>query len=656
MDVEDEKIIGSDVTSTYDVVKNNVKENAIMRINRRTFVKVVGGVAGAIALGGLSGRLIQQASAAAARTPNIIKFVDPLLSSIPKLTPFENPSYPGADYYEIEMKSGQFRFSSQLPAPVITNTTWGYGGRDLAGGGPLVFLGYLGPTIEAQKGKTVVVKFINNLPTTHPLQASIDPTVPDPAMYPELYDMTTIPPTPIHIGRATPHLHGGFTAPQFDGHPHSWFTPISDGGKGSHYATLSGAAANEAIFVFSNQQPATNLWYHDHAMGITRLNVYAGLAGLYFVRDQYDTGTSNPPTPGLNLPAGNYEVPLVLQDKQFNADGTLFYPTVGITAVHPIWMPEFFGDTPVVNGTAYPFFNVEPRRYRFRIVNGSQARFYNLWFDNGLAPIPFHLIGMEQSLVPTPVMMTKLLIAPGERADIIVDFAGLQNQVLTLKNNAKAPYPGGKGGLNQIMQIRVNVPMNGTDTTTPAAQLALPQVSPLTATSTTVMREIVMKEDVDPVTGLPIDMKLNGKWFADPVEETPTVESTEIWQFINLTVDAHPMHMHLVKFQVYDRQPFDAKAYTMAWLTYQAGLGPKPILANFLTKGPAVLPPPEEKGWKDTAKSYPGEILRVITKFEIPDADSNISGSGTELPADYVYHCHILEHEENEMMRPFTVG
>ncbi|PWB55314.1 MAG: copper oxidase [Candidatus Methanoperedenaceae archaeon] len=648
--------MGEEIRIENSITNDAERKNDFLKMDRRTFVKVAGGVAGAIAFGGLSGHLIQRASAAAG-TPNITKFVDPLLSSIPKLIPVANDAYPGADYYEIEMKPGRFQFSSQLPVTALAgiNTTWGYGGRDLANKGPLVFLGYLGPTIEAQKGKTVVVKFINNLPTTHPLQASIDPTVPDPAMYSDLYDTSTNPPTPIHIGRTTPHLHGGFTAPQFDGHPHSWFTPISDGGKGSHYATLSGAAANEAIFVFSNQQPATNLWYHDHAMGITRLNVYAGLAGLYFVRDQYDTGTSNPPTPGLNLPAGNYEVPLVLQDKQFNADGTLFYPTVGITAVHPIWMPEFFGDTPVVNGTAYPFLSVEPRRYRFRILNGSQARFYNLWFDNGLAPIPFHLIGMEQSLVPTPVAMTKLLIAPGERADIIVDFAGMQNQMLTLKNNAKAPYPGGKGGFGQIMQVRVNLPMTGTDTTTPAANLVLPQVPRLTGA--TIMREIVMKEDVDPVTGLPIDMKLNGKWFNDlPIDETPTQNATEVWQFINLTVDAHPMHMHLVKFQVSDRQPFDAKAYTTAWLKYQAGLGSKPILANFLTKGPAVLPPPEEMGWKDTAKSYPGEILRVIAKFELPDADSNIPGSGTQLPAEYVYHCHILEHEENEMMRPFTVG
>ncbi|NJD77133.1 MAG: copper oxidase [Candidatus Methanoperedens sp.] len=630
----------------------DMEKNALIRMDRRTFVKIAGGVAGAIAFGGLSGKLIQQASAAAAGTPNITKFIDPLLSSIPKLQPVANPSYPDADYYEIEMKPGRFQFSSQLPvtAAVGTNTTWGYGGRDLIDTTkPLVFLGYLGPTIEAQNGKIVVVKFINNLPPTqaaHPLAASIDPTVPDPTMY------KSPDGTPLPGGRAVPHLHGGFTAPQFDGHPHAWFT--SDGKQGSHYGTLSGAAGNEAIFVYSNQQPAANLWYHDHAMGITRLNVYAGLAGLYFVRDTNDTGI---PGTGLNLPAGPYEVPLVIQDKQFNANGTLFYPTAGITAVHPVWVPEFFGDTPVVNGTAYPFFNVEPRRYRFRIVNGSQARFYNLWFDNGVAPIQFYLIGMEQSLLPAPVPMTKLLIAPGERADIIVDFTGLQNQVFTLKNNAKAPYPGGRGGaINQIMQFRVNVPLAGPDTTTPAASLVLPPVPRLVPTAGAPLREIVMKEDLDPVTGLPIDMKLNGRWFDDrPIDETPKQNDIEIWQFINLTVDAHPMHSHLVKFQVYNRQPFNAKAYTTAWLAYQAGTGTKPVLANYLTKGPAVPPLPEEMGWKDTAKAYPGEILRVIAQYELPPADINIPGSNTVLPAEYVYHCHILEHEENEMMRPFQV-
>jgi len=512
---------------------------------------------------------------------------------------------------------------------------------------------YLGPTIEAQKNRPVVIKFKNNLPLTeaqHPLAASIDPTVPDPAMY------KSPDGTPLPGGRAVPHLHGGFTPPQFDGHPHAWFTPatVANGhNRGSHYGSLPGTALNETIFAYSNQQPAAMLWYHDHAMGITRLNVYAGLAGLYFVRDQFDTGVAGT---GLNLPAGPYEVPLVLQDKQFNANGTLFYPTVGITAVHPVWVPEFFGDTAVVNAVAYPYFAVQPRRYRFRVVNGAQARFFNFWIDDGVAPIPFWVIGMEQSLLPAPVPLTKFLIAPGERADIIVDFANYKGKNLIMKNNAKAPYPGGKaGGVSQIMQFRVGATAV-TDTSANPATLVLPAVPRLAPTAGAPMREIVMKEDLDPVTGLPIDMKLNGKWFDDgTVDELPKVNNTEIWQYINLTVDAHPMHMHLVKFQVYNRQPFNAAAYTTAWLAWKAGAGPKPILSNFFA-GPAVLPPPDEMGWKDTAKAYPGEILRVIAKFEVQSGDlPGIPGTAAQLPAEYVYHCHILEHEENEMMRPFQV-
>jgi spore coat protein A len=409
-------------------------------------------------------------------------------------------------------------------------------------------------------------------------------------------------------------------------------------------------APNEAVFEYSNEQPAAMLWYHDHAMGITRLNAYAGLAALYFIRDAQDTGLPGNP---LGLPAGPYEIPLVLQDKTLNPDGSLFYPTVGITAVHPVWMPEFFGDTPIINGTAYPFHLTEPRRYRFRMVNGSQARFYNLSFNNGLGQIPFHLIGMEQSLAPAPVPLTRLLLSPGERADVIVDFSAYANQTITLKNDAKAPYPGGRGGdVVQLVQFRVTKPLVGSDTTTPAAALVLPPVPRLVATPTAPVREIVMKEEVDPLTGNPIDMKLNGKWFDEagvPIDETPRLNDNETWQFINLTVDAHPMHLHLVKFQVVDRQPFKALAYGAAWTAWiTAGSNPatKPVLANFLS-GAAVPPLREEMGWKDTAKSYPGEILRVIAKFELPP--------GAVAPAEYVYHCHILEHEENEMMRPFLV-
>jgi spore coat protein A len=395
-------------------------------------------------------------------------------------------------------------------------------------------------------------------------------------------------------------------------------------------------------------------------MGITRLNAYAGLAALYFIRDTQDTGL---PTNPLGLPAGPYEIPLVIQDKQFNPDGSLFYPTVGMNAVHPIWVPEFFGDTAVVNAKAFPFLNVEPRRYRFRMVNGSQARFYNMWIAGaGKGNLPMWVIGMEQSLLSTKaVPLQKLLLAPGERADVIVDFTGIKpGTSFVLSNDANVPYPGGgkKGGTNipDIMQFNVIAPLltSPPENAIAPASIVLPIVTPLVATSTAPVREIVMKETLDPITLTPMHV-LNEKWFNEPtsttytIDETPKLGDTEIWQFINLTVDAHPMHMHLVKFQVVDRQALNSVLYSTDYLAWvKAGRPPatKPVLSTYLVGLP--LPPAlEESGWKDTVKAYPGQITRVISTFDLP--------LGVSAPAEYVYHCHILEHEENEMMRPMQV-
>ena len=203
------------------------------------------------------------------------------------------------------------------------------------------------------------------------------------------------------------------------------------------------------------------VWYHDHALGNTRTNVYAGLAGAYIIRDDQDTGEPGNP---LGLPAGPYEIPLVLQDKTFNADGSMFYPTEGVTAHHPQWVPEFFGDVAVVNAKIWPFVDVEPRRYRLRIVNGSQSRFYNLQFVNEKSgrALPFTQIGTDGGLLRAPVRMSRLLIAPGERADLIVDFAGRRNASFIVTNNARAPYPmGGRATLSQLLKIRVNRPLQG---------------------------------------------------------------------------------------------------------------------------------------------------------------------------------------------------
>jgi spore coat protein A, manganese oxidase len=588
-----------------------------------------------------------RASARSLASPHLTKFLDAL--PIPPVAPqAANAPYAGVDYYEIAMKPGTWQFHSQLqPAP-----TWGY----WAGG---TGIGYLGPTIEARTNSPVVVKYTNLLPTTHLFHGAIDMTLwenlpgvpPDPPGGRDSYEF----PAGAEV-RCCPHLHGGFTPPQFDGHPESWFTP--DGlYHGSHYASLPGAAANETIAWYSNAQRAGMLWFHDHGMAITRLNVYAGLAAVYFIRDDVEAG--------LNLPTGSYEIPLVIQDKTFNADGSLFYPATGLTAYHPIWVPEFFGDTPVVNGKAYPYLNVEPRRYRLRLLNGSNARFYNLWLEDGKnKQYPLYAIGTEGGFLPAPVLFdggkTKLLVAPAERFDLIVDFTGLGGKTLNLMNNAKAPYPGGRGGqVNQIMQFRVGTSVTGSDTSTPPANLVLPAIPRLTDEYPSApLRQVVAKEDEDPATGDPMHVRLNQRWFFEAVEDSPQVGTAEVWEFVNLTPDAHPMHLHLVQFQVVNRQPFDVQGYASIYLSWVANgrVGAPPDVSPYLTRDP-ILPPPEEMGWKDTVKSYPGQVLRIIAKFDVPNNTPTpaIPGTATLLPAEYVYHCHILEHEDNEMMRPYQV-
>ena len=564
---------------------------------RRNFLKVTGAV-------GASTLVPWQKLMAA---PGLTRYVDAL-----PIPPAIDATAGGA--FTIGMAEGAHQFHRNL----LPTTAFGYGGA-----------GYLGPTFVAKTGVPITVTWKNNLPDRYPGSVPIDPTL----MMGASLD-GGIP--------AVTHLHGGFNLPQFDGTPFQWFK--KSGETGHQYVTNT--------YTYLNQQRAANLWYHDHAVGVTRLNPFCGLAGYYLLRDDTDTGAADNP---LGLPAGPYEVPLVFQDRIFNPDGSLFYsaPNNGVQAInpaypHPVWIPEYFGNIPVVNGKAYPFLNVQPRRYRFRIINGSNARFYNVWFDVNNAPKPFHQIGTDQGLLPAPAPLTKLLIGPGERADIIVDFAGLPTgTTILLKNNAKAPFPGGMGGdIPALMQFRVNQPLAGTDTTTPAANLLLPAITPLPAAVVT--RQIVLNEVIDPITGVPIAARIDNKGFTDAATETPRVGDTEVWEFINTTGDAHPMHTHLVSFEIVNRQAFNSKAYLAAFLA----TGQKPPLAQYL-KGAPVLPPANELGLKDTVRAMPGEVVRIKAKFDLPNGP--IVPAPRQTNPSYVYHCHILEHEENDMMRPIEI-
>ncbi|MFE7541574.1 multicopper oxidase family protein [Streptomyces platensis] len=389
------------------------------------------------------------------------------------------------------------------------------------------------------------------------------------------------------------------------------------------------------------------LWYHDHGMGMTSVNVYAGLAGLYLIRDPADER--------LGLPRGEFEVPFVLQDRTFGRDGSLAYT-----------MTQREGeDTPVVNGKAYPFLAVEPRRYRLRILNASNERFWRLRFDVPrsalLQPnLPFWLIGTDGGF-RAPLQMLNFLIGPAERYDLIVDFSQVPKGTNVTLTNYHAPvhYPGmpGQGPeISEIMQFQVTKPLSGgTDRTTAPKKLKLPAVAPMEPKPHTRRREWVLYQHK-----LFGTMTFNAVPFMEPSQDFIQAGSTEIWEYINPNHDAHPMHVHLVNFQVLNRQPIDAAGYQAGYEKWiDGGRKPedKPVLANYLT-GPPIPPDPDEAlSYKDTVKSYPETVTRIITGEFTPPMDTiaSIPGSGTVLPATYVHHCHLLEHEDDDLMRPWTI-
>ncbi len=552
---------------------------------------------------------------------------------------------------------------------------------------------------------------------------------------------------------AVAHLHGGEVPAEIDGGPMAWFT--SDGNyQGSAYysAPFTSAGGNEAVYRYPNSQEAAPLWFHDHTLGATRLNVYAGLAGAWVLTD-----------PDMNLPAnlpGPAEtIPLVIQDRMFDTNGQLFYPADSYGGIlwvpnpdHPYWVPEHIGDTIVVNGKAWPYLNVEPRRYRFIVLNGSQARTYALFLENRASETPgpsMYVIATDGGYLDAPAPLNaaggeKLIVMPGERYEVIIDFGGLPAGTnLVMRNTARNPYPFGdtpKGSTDgRIMQFRVTCGASGCPTTDesydPAAGTPLRSgtdtikrlVNPATGTlpaGVTVdqNRQLTLNEvmkgpstAIDPVTGLltdypggPLKVLLNNTPMMGshtrthndfvPVSlgnlslgfsELPEEGETEIWEFVNLTADAHPIHLHLVQFQLLNRQNFNVNRYTKAYeaafpavagdpvctggvfcpgfgppLDYNTGnpraLGGNPDITPYL-QGPVRAPLPQEAGWKDTIVALPGTITRIAVRWAPTDIPVAAPASQTYFPFDpsnslgYVWHCHILDHEDNEMMRPFLV-
>ncbi|MFJ1531083.1 multicopper oxidase family protein [Streptomyces mirabilis] len=579
-------------------------------------------------------------------TPPLQKFVDPL--PMP-MTAIADPSvYPGADYYEVTMRQGSWQFHRDLEPSLA----WGYWATNPHDPHRPIGMGYLGPTLSVTRDHPTVVKWRNELPTTHMFQHVIDmirekkpvvaPIPPPPYKYVPQF------PDDINVWNVV-HQHGGYTAPQSDGQPLQAFSP-----KGFHaegYTTLdpSRVKPNEAIYGYTNHDHSCMLWYHDHAMGMSALNVYAGLAGLYLINEPADKR--------LGLPRGEFEVPLILQDRTFNANGSLAYT-----------MTDREGeDTPVVNGKAYPFLAVEQRRYRLRILNASNERFWQLRFDvdprDALLepPLPFWLIGTDGGF-RTPLHMLDFLISPAERYDLIVDFSQVPMGTkvkLTNYPGTQAHFPGIPGcgpEIADIMQFEVTKPLSGGgDRTTPPEKLRLQAVAPIKPKPHTRRREWVVYQHE-----LYRTMTFNAVPYMEPSQDFIKEGSTEIWEYINPNHDAHPMHVHLVNFQVLNRQPIDAAAYQKdydKWI--YGGRKPKdhPVLANYFT-GPPIPPNPDETlSYKDTVKAPAQMVTRIIIQeFVPPKRDiASIPNSGAELPATYIHHCHLLEHEDDDLMRPWTI-
>jgi spore coat protein A, manganese oxidase len=508
------------------------------------------------------------------------RYIDRL--PIPKrLAPYGKRN--GSAQYRVRMLEFKQKMHSQLPPTRL----WGYEGQ------------YPGPTFEAFRGAPIEVEWQNHLPSAHIFK--IDPHI-----------HGAMPPAP--EVRTVPHLHGSRSPSASDGLPEKWF-----------------AQGSSALYSYPNSQPAATLWYHDHAVGITRLNVYAGLSGFFLLRDDEEQR--------MELPSGDYEIPLLLQDRNLDDQGQLIYsPTFedGQQLPAGVWGSEFFGTLPVVNGAIYPFLDVEPRPYRLRILNGANSRFFRLFFNLAKRPtdipsiVSFQQIGSDGGFLPKPVGLNRLLLGPAERADAIIDFAGLEGKTVTLSNDAAAPFPGWEfaithhAQLYELMQFRVSLPP--ARSAKPFSMAPPPSFRELDEAASVATRDFVLSERMND-QGHSLGVRINGKGYDDPVTEVVKLGSMEKWRFINTTDDAHPMHLHLVQFQILGRQGFNPAAFRNGTLEFVGA--PRP-------------PAPNEAGWKDTAIVNPQDVLTILVRFE------GYTGR-------YVFHCHMLEHEDNDMMRPYEV-
>ncbi|CAL5442374.1 unnamed protein product [Camellia sinensis] len=477
-----------------------------------------------------------------------------------------------------------------------------------------------GPTIETLHGVATNVTWENHLPQSHILP----------------FDTTIATAIPSHGGVPTVvHLHGGIHPPQSDGNPLAWFTAgFRD----------TGSAWTESTYLYPNVQHAGNLWYHDHALGLTRVNLLAGLIGSYVIKDPTEDST-------LNLPREEFDRHLMVVDRSFYKDGSLYMNYTGDNpTIHPQWQPEYFGDAIIVNGKAWPYLRVQRRKYRFRIINSSNARYFRFSLTNGLS---FVQVGSDASFLSSPVTTRIIFLAPSEIADVVIDFSKTSKSESVLRNSAPYPYPSGSAvdKLNSKVMKFIILPGPPKSPDTSKVPQSLKNYPAATTTGATTKRYIVLHE-YESSTGNPTHLYINGKSFFDKVTETPKPGTTEVWEVINLTQDNHPLHIHLAEFQAIKIQ----QIVDLARFTSCMNIKNNAIACNVTSHvtGKLHRVPDYEKTWKNVVKIEPGYQTTVVVKFNLIDNDAPYPFDATAQPG-YVYHCHILDHEDNEMIRPLKL-
>jgi FtsP/CotA-like multicopper oxidase with cupredoxin domain len=581
----------------------------------------------------------QPARSAAPQAPNfgLTKFRDPL-----RIPPTIRPhSSRRQDMITVNMTNARARLHSQLPPTAL----WTYEGH------------FPGPTIEVRRGRRLRVAWQNELEGTIPLVAVRVPfAVPTPANLPGylspdgtlaagvqfIEGVSDLPPWTVV------HLHGALTNAGNDGWAHNGVQP-----------------GHAQLTEYPNEQAATTLWYHDHAMAVTRFNVHAGLAGMYLVRDDEEDA--------LRLPRGDYEIPLVIADRNLDtvpATGALtsqllfkfqYLPATGTPA--PVT-----GPFTLVNGVIWPHLDVDARWYRFRVLNGANGRFFRLDLVDeagNLVNDAVRIIGTDSGLLPAPATIPPegVTLTPGERLDLLVDFSRFRGQRLRLRNTGSQVEP-------DIMEFRVESRARNDSFRLPA-QVSASYLRLAHGTTVPVDHDEVFVATLPPNTAgqphpqmwelqeitepdeLPAQFPAEGiiqltdpadgrvrtfRRVASLFDETRTIFIQQgrwvVWNLIQLGGAPHPTHIHMARFQLTSRRTWgDLGAFDAT-----AGGTRAPLPAP--AEGPQIEK--YEEGWKDTFQLRSGEWLKVAGRFE--------GASG-----EFMYHCHILDHEDEGMMRPFVV-